>query len=164
MGCRVLILEDDANLRGMYAIRLNGMGHSVTPVGSAEDGLRQFKPGEFDCLLVNDRLPKMSGIDFIKRVRALDERVGIVVTAKYNKTEVDHLCDGLGVWAVVEKSAPMIVIDEKIHEACELSHLSPEKEAAFIEGLNEESKQLNVLHKDLMSETGIWPTDQLHEV
>lgn len=164
MGCRLMILEDDPNLRGVFTIRLNDMGHSVTPVASAEAALQYFKPGEFDCLFVNSRLPKMSGLDFVKQVRAQDDKVGIVISTKDNKAEIDRLCDGLGVWSVVSKSDPIELINEKIHEACELSHLSPEKEAAFIESLNEESKHLQAIREDLMNETGVWRTDQLHEV
>lgn len=165
MGCRVMILEDDPNLRGIYAVKLNGLGHSITPVGSGEEALKCFRPGDFDCLLVNARLPKMSGFDFVKKVREQDTKVGIVVSTAGNHAEVDRMCEGLGIWSVVDKASPILLIEEKIHEACELSHLSPEKEAAFIEGLNEESKQLEVIRKDLMNETGMWmPVDKLHNV
>lgn len=164
MGCRVMILEDDPNLRGLYAIQLNGMGHSVTPVSSGEEALKCFKPGEFDCLLVDYRLPKMTGIDFIKKVRAQDDRVGIVISTAANRDEVDHQCEGLGVWSVISKPSPISLIEEKIHEACELAHMSPEKEAVFAEGFASEARHLQVLSKDLLNETGIWPPDQLHKV
>lgn len=163
MGCRVMILENDPSLRGIYAIQLNGMGHSVTPMGSGEEALKCFKPGEFDCLLVDYRLPKMTGIDFVKRVRAVDDRVGIVISTAADRDAVDRMCEGLGIWSVVSKSSPVSVIEEKIHEACELSHMSPEKEAAFAEGFDSETQQLKVLSKDLLNETGIWPPDQLHK-
>lgn len=164
MGCRVMILEDDPSLRSIYTVQLNSMGHTITPVGSAEEALKVFKPGDFDCLLVDYRLPKMTGVEFVKRVRAKDDRVGVVISTAANRDEVDHLVEGLGVWAVISKPSPVSYIEEKIHEACELSHLSPEKEAAFVAGFDEESKQMNVLSKDLLNETGIWPPDQLHKV
>jgi CheY-like chemotaxis protein len=167
MGCRVLILEDDPNLRGIYTVQLNSLGHTTTPVGSGEEALKCFKSGDFDCLLVNARLPKMSGLDFVKKVREQDLKVGIVVSTAGNHAEVDRQCEGLGVWSVVEKTSPILLIEEKIHEACELAHLSPEKEAAFIEGLNDESKQLAVIRKDLMNETGAWTAiadKRLHKV
>jgi CheY-like chemotaxis protein len=164
MTCRLLVLEDDTNLRNIYASHLEGEGNTVVACANAEEALAKFKPGEFDAMLVDYRLPKMSGLDFVRRVRAKDEKVGVVIATAANLEEVDQKCEGLGVWAVIPKPSTLSRITEKIHEACELSHLSPEKEAEFVKGLEKETRGLKSLRVDLLNETGIWPPDQLSAI
>lgn len=161
MGCRVLVLEGDVALRSAYAMQLNGLGHSVTPVASAEDALPLIRLGEFDCLLVDHKLPKMTGIDFVKCVRGIDDRVGIVLMTVSDPADVDKLCEGLGIWAVVSRSVPIATIETKIHEACELASMSAAQESAFIARFESETRKLRMVNDDLMNETGVWQIGNL---
>lgn len=87
---RLLIVEDDARL-GPIMLTVLGRTWDVTLATSAEDALSRITTSHFAALVVDRRLPGMSGTDLIRQVRArridtpaimltalgeLDDRVG----------------------------------------------------------------------------------------
>ena len=157
MECRVLVVEDDSTTQALLTKYLQQRGHSVVVAASGEDAVKMFTPGIFDCLLVDYWLPGFDGIECIKRVRKVDDRVGIiVVTGK--KEEVEEMCGGLSVYSVVQKPVILASLHDKVLEAAELAHMSPEQEAKFLSTLTHESKKMNALTMDLMNETGFHQT------
>ncbi len=69
-GQHVLIVEDDNDIREMLRFSLEREGFKVTEAESADVALRVLdKPG-VDVIVADWMLPGMSGIDFIRRLRA----------------------------------------------------------------------------------------------
>lgn len=129
---RVMVIDDDRSVRDLiaYGVGKVSVCNQVVAIPDAEAALENFKPGEFDCLVVDYKLPGMNGIDFIKEVRKKDEKVGIVlVTGALDQVAASHLCDGLEVYSVVQKPFNNKDLAEKIQDACELARMAPEKQA-----------------------------------
>jgi DNA-binding NtrC family response regulator len=70
MGATILIVDDEKNIRRTLRMVLEGPGHSVLDAGSAEDALRMLEENEVDLVMLDVRLPGMSGLDALKRIRA----------------------------------------------------------------------------------------------
>ena len=153
MGCRILVVEDDGVTKALYTQYLKQRGHEVVNAASGEDAIKMFSPGIYDCLLVDYWLPGIDGIEFVRKIRQQDDRVGVVIVTMDQK-KVDNLCDGLSVYSVMQKPVDLSKLTEKMCEACELSHMSPEAEEKFIKGMSEETKKMREISKDLMNETG----------
>jgi DNA-binding response OmpR family regulator len=66
----VLIVEDDPEIRALYARALTASGLTVFTAEDGEDGLMLAKEKRPDILLLDVLLPKMSGMDLLKQVRA----------------------------------------------------------------------------------------------
>lgn len=150
MECRVLVVEGDPTMQVMLTKYLLQRGHYVVGAKSAEDANKMFSPGIYDCLLIDYWL---GGLDLIKHVRKIDDRVGIIVMTT-QKAELEPKVEGLSVYSVVQKPVVLSSLHDKVIEACELAHMSPEQEAKFINTLSHESKKMNALTTDLMNETG----------
>jgi DNA-binding NtrC family response regulator len=58
---RVLLVDDEASIRQSLTTVLARAGHSVRAVRSAEDGMRALRSEEFDCLVLDYRLPDLRG-------------------------------------------------------------------------------------------------------
>ena len=67
---RILVIEDDAMIRLMVSEVLGEAGHEVIEAGSAEAGLELFEREPADLVLLDLRLPGMSGFDACTRLRA----------------------------------------------------------------------------------------------
>lgn len=71
---KILLVDDDAFLRDMYATKFSESGHSVEVAMSGEEGLRVIKEkGPFDVVLLDMVMPGLSGIDFLNSAGELPE-------------------------------------------------------------------------------------------
>ena len=75
---RVLLIDDEPNVRDIVAALLDRQGHTVTPVSSGDAALTAFSPGQFDVVICDLGMPGINGWEVAGRVRALDEGVPIV--------------------------------------------------------------------------------------
>ncbi len=67
---RILVVEDEKILNKMITKTLKTEGYSVDSCFDGEDALHFLKMGEFDAVILDIMMPKMSGIDVVKAMRA----------------------------------------------------------------------------------------------
>jgi DNA-binding response OmpR family regulator len=65
----VLVVEDEADVRELLSLHLKREGYTVAGFEDAEEALTEFSKTKFDLIVLDWMLPKMSGLDFCKRVR-----------------------------------------------------------------------------------------------
>lgn len=70
-GCRVLIVDDDADARFLMGEVLTADGAEVTEAASVRDALRAMRARRFDALLADIGMPGEDGYVLIRTVRAL---------------------------------------------------------------------------------------------
>ncbi|MDT8902085.1 sigma-54-dependent transcriptional regulator [Anaeroselena agilis] len=67
----ILLVEDDGDSRAGVAEFLRELGHQVAECGDGEQALALFAAGDFPMVLSDIKMPRMSGIELLKRIRAL---------------------------------------------------------------------------------------------
>jgi two-component system phosphate regulon response regulator PhoB len=79
-GAKILIVDDDPDIRDVVSAMLAAVGLSAEPVGSAEEALERVEEAPYDLLVLDWNLPKMTGIDLcrILRGRAAFENMPIL--------------------------------------------------------------------------------------
>ncbi len=83
MKARILIAEDDANIRAGLAATLESEGYAVTPAGDGAQALRLFAQEKIDLVILDVMMPRKSGYDACRELRAHDARVPVLfLTAK----------------------------------------------------------------------------------
>ncbi len=68
-GKHILLVDDDIVLSEMYSERLKAAGYSVTVMHDGEAGLAEAK-NKPDLILLDIMMPKMNGLDVLKRLKA----------------------------------------------------------------------------------------------
>ncbi|MDH3844877.1 MAG: response regulator, partial [Myxococcales bacterium] len=63
MGATILVVDDEKNIRRTLRMVLEGSGFSTLEAESAEAGLEALDNHEVDLVILDVRLPKMSGIE-----------------------------------------------------------------------------------------------------
>jgi two-component system, OmpR family, response regulator PhoP len=76
---RLLLVEDDAALRLGLARRLEADGYRVDQAADGEDGLFQAREYPVDLAIVDLGLPKLSGLDVVKGLRADERAIPILI-------------------------------------------------------------------------------------
>jgi two-component system phosphate regulon response regulator PhoB len=74
---RILVVEDEADLRQVLEFNLTGAGHEVQTVGSGEAGLRKARERRPDLVLLDLMLPDMSGLEVCRQFKT-DETLRVV--------------------------------------------------------------------------------------
>jgi two-component system NtrC family sensor kinase len=88
---KVLIAEDDVVLQRLLKDSLTKWGHEVTSAKNGEEAWELFEAETYPLLLTDWMMPKMDGLELVRRVRA-SERSGyiyiIMLTAKTQKADL----------------------------------------------------------------------------
>ena len=77
---KVLVLEDEANIRGFIVINLRRAGYEVIEAESGEEALEKLKAQrDIRVALLDVMLPGIDGFEVCRRLRANDANIGIIM-------------------------------------------------------------------------------------
>lgn len=79
MGRTVLVVEDDETLAGNVCAYLVRNGWEVEVCGSAEEALKRFETLHPDCVVTDQNLPRMCGIELMQKLLETDPMVKCIV-------------------------------------------------------------------------------------
>jgi DNA-binding NtrC family response regulator len=80
---RVLVVDDERLIRWSFAERLGRAGYEVLTAASAEEGLALLERERPHVVFLDVRLPGMSGLDALARLRAIDDTCLVVMMTAY---------------------------------------------------------------------------------
>jgi len=96
---RVLVVDDEASVRVSLQRYLAGRGHHVETTASGEDALVRLRDAKYDAVIVDMRMPDLSGEQLYERLRSGDpghaERV-IFTTGDLVNEQMKRFLDGTG--------------------------------------------------------------------
>lgn len=79
---RIVLIEDDVEIRRLVAKALAGQGHDVESAPSGMEGLEMTIKGKPDLVLLDLGLPDLDGIELLRMIRAVSQVPVIVITAR----------------------------------------------------------------------------------
>ncbi len=80
---RILVVDDDSSQRSLLASFLAGQGFDVEVASSGEEALRLLRGNHFDLLVSDVRMPGMSGLDTLRRLRQEDNPIPVLLVTAY---------------------------------------------------------------------------------
>ena len=85
---RVLVIEDEPNMRKMIAMHLRQDGHALAEAGSVREGLAALEANDFDVVLTDQRLLDGEGTQILEAVRQSDPTLALVMLTAYGNVEL----------------------------------------------------------------------------
>ncbi|MCR4692371.1 MAG: response regulator transcription factor [Firmicutes bacterium] len=80
---RLLVAEDEKDLNRVITKRLEKEGYAVDSCFDGEEALDFIEMGEFDAIILDIMMPKMSGFEVLKTIRSKNNRTPVLfLTAK----------------------------------------------------------------------------------
>jgi CheY-like chemotaxis protein len=86
---RVLLVEDEREVRQLVVQQLESHGHSVVAVPTPMQALELFEPGEFDVLITDVVMARMNGWELAQRVRTQQDDLPVLLMSGYTGGAVD---------------------------------------------------------------------------
>ena len=94
---RILIVEDETALRDSLKADLTAAGHAVDAAADGEEGLFAALEYPIDVAIVDLGLPKLPGLELIRRLRAAGKSYGVLVLTARDRWQ--DKVEGLGAGA-----------------------------------------------------------------
>jgi DNA-binding response OmpR family regulator len=91
----VLLVEDDPSVLEMYRLKLELDGYRVNTALDGEEGLKKAGDLTPDIIFLDIRLPKMDGLEVLRKLRAEEKTRNIPVIILSNYDEEDLVARGL---------------------------------------------------------------------
>ena len=111
---RILVVDDEESIRLLYQEELQDQGFEVILAGDAEEALLKFTETSPHLVILDIKMPGLSGIDVMKSIRDQSRDVPIILSTAYGEYK-----QNFETWAsdaYVVKSANLDGLMNKIRE------------------------------------------------
>jgi len=102
---KILLVEDEVKTAEVLKEALTDEGISVEWVTNGLDALNLIKPGYYDLVILDLKLPGMSGDEILENLRKIDAYVDVIVYTNYQDPPVMQRLINLGVDGYISKGA-----------------------------------------------------------
>lgn len=79
MGLRVLVADDEEDIREIIQDRLEACGFNVVTATTGAEALRKISTEKFDGVFLDVKMPEMSGIEVLEEVRKGNTKLPIII-------------------------------------------------------------------------------------
>ncbi len=111
---RLLIVEDEDNLRELYAEELEEEGYEISRAENGKAAIELIKKESFDLVIMDIRMPEMDGIEALGKVISLNKKIPVIIYTAYSNYKSNFMT-----WtadAYLTKSSNLDELKEKIKE------------------------------------------------
>lgn len=124
---RILVVEDEKNLRLLYKHDLEQDGHTVVTAGTAVEGIKALDDARFDLVILDIRMPGMDGLEAMGRVLEKYPKIPVILNSAYSSYK-----DNFMSWAAdayIIKSADTTELRTKVRDLLEARAADPSAES-----------------------------------
>ena len=109
---KILVVDDEQNIRELYKEEFEDMGYAVTLVADGVEALTVLDTAKFDLVTLDMRMPDMDGIETLRKMKEKDSTLPVIICTAYEEYKHDF-----GSWcsdAYVVKSADMTQLRDMV--------------------------------------------------
>lgn len=144
MKSRILVVEDDEVSRRLFTEVLEAEGHAVEQAQNGEAALDRVRSASYDLVLVDVRMPGMSGLDVTRAVRQERPELPIVVMTAFGSMETAVEAIQEGAFDYVSKPMNLDELKKIVSRALEQKHLRAQSRKK-IEGFDDPERRKTVI-------------------
>ena len=115
MPATILVVDDDPVIQRLLTVNFEMEGYRVTTAGDGVDGLAQIAADRPDLVLVDVKMPRMDGLEVVRRLKA-DDRTSaiplILLSAKAQSTDISAGMDSGADDYVTKPFDPLELLDK----------------------------------------------------
>ena len=126
---RVLVADDERNLRELMVRELGRKGHEVEEVGDGEAALARLQETSYDVVVLDMKMPKREGIEVLRELQALSEPPQVIVMTGFQEVSTAVEAMKLGAYDYLTKPTKIEELDIVIRKAAEKGQLVRDNEA-----------------------------------
>lgn len=114
---RLLVVDDEADIRNLLSRHLLSKGFHVDVVGSCREAIGQMRRVEYDGVLCDIRMNGMSGVELLRAIRLFDQQVAFLLVSGLNDISVAVETMKLGADDYIAKPFKIQEVHERVQAA-----------------------------------------------
>lgn len=124
--CKILVVEDERNLRRLYTEELEFEGHQVTAVSCGKEALHALENGPIDLVVLDLALPNgngmnySSGMDYLQKMLGCRRDLKVIINSAYPNFKLDFR--SWGAERFLTKSSDLAELKNAINELIAEAH------------------------------------------
>jgi len=122
-GARLLVAEDEANLRLVIQKELQRLGYRVDVAPDGEAALRRLEEGNVDVLLCDINMPRLDGMELLRRVHERPNPPEVIMLTGHATVETAIEAMKLGAYDYLSKPYRITELDALVKQAAEKRRL-----------------------------------------
>lgn len=134
---RILVVDDDENIRKVEVAILEDQSYTVESVGTAKEAIEKSKRKFYNVALIDIRLPDMEGIELLTKFRETIPKIRKIIVTGYPTLQnaVDAVNKGADAYIVKPFDVEKVLktIQQQLSKQEEERRYSQDKVAEFIE-------------------------------
>ncbi|HLM56700.1 MAG TPA: sigma-54 dependent transcriptional regulator [Pyrinomonadaceae bacterium] len=116
---RVLVVDDDSVLRKLVNDQVGRMGFDSQPAASGEEALDTLSKSDFDVVLLDIRMPGLSGLEALREIRKMEDPPEVIMLTADTSLTTGIEAMRLGAYDYLTKPAALEEIEAVIRKADE---------------------------------------------
>jgi two-component system response regulator AtoC len=100
---RVLVVDDEENLRNMLTMIIRKEGYDVETSGDGRDALNKIKTDGYDFILCDLKMPKLDGLGLLRELQQYEDNGTIIMMSAYGAIETAIEAMKLGAYDYISK-------------------------------------------------------------
>lgn len=120
---RILIVDDEMNMRRILAANLTADRHTVTEASGVEEATAHLTANRFDAVITDQKMPDGEGLDLLARARELDPSIAVVLLTAFATIELAVESMRQGAFDFITKPFQPEVVRATARRACEHTQL-----------------------------------------
>lgn len=118
---RLLVVEDEANVRSIWVETLTAAGHTVDTAEDGVQAIKQLSSHHYDAVVFDLMLPRLGGLEAIKLIRRTEPYLPIMAVTGMQDPDIARTAREVGATEIVFKPIPLEELAERIHQLLEHS-------------------------------------------
>lgn len=119
----ILIVDDEKNVLSSFKKVFSQQDHNIVTASNAEEGLSCAQKDNFDLLIMDIRMPGISGLEAFSRFKEIDSKMPIIIMTAYGTTETAIEAMQRGAFDYVLKPFDVPKMKELIEKALTASRI-----------------------------------------
>lgn len=137
-----MVVDDEEGIRDVLKEFLEKKGYYVETIGDSRQVIDRVKSKQFDIILVDLKMPDISGLDLLKAIRQFDADIAVIIMTGYASLETAIQAIREGAYDYITKPFRLEEIYITIKNACEKIFLK-QQHRTFIDELRQARETAN---------------------
>lgn len=111
---RILYVEDEKDLQKVIANFLFSLVEKIDVADNGEEAYELYVKNNYNVIITDINMPKLNGIDLIKKIRETNSSIPIIVTTAYNEKKYLEELNEIGMSEYLMKPLDVTILVERL--------------------------------------------------